>query len=212
MMPTGMAEQLLYECQAIRTGHFVLSSGAHSDMFVAKSEVTVFPGITIALADEMANRLYDDKIEVVVAPVIGAVVIGFAVAYHLNQLRPGSTVYSVYAEKDGDGFSLNRGYDRLVRNRRVSIVEDIITSGDTVKRVIECVQRSGGRVTAVGCLWNRAGTTAEKLGVESFTALVDRALSKWSATPDDPCPLCRDGVPVNTELGHGAEFIARLSA
>lgn len=160
----------------------------------------------------MANRLYDDKIEVVVAPVIGAVVIGFAVAYHLSQLHPGSTVYSVYAEKDGDGFSLNRGYDRLVGNRRVAIIEDIITSGDTVKRVIECVHNAGGRVKAVGCLWNRAGTTAEKLGVDSFTALIDRTLPKWSATPDDPCPLCALEVPINTDLGHGAEFLARQLA
>ncbi|MBI4426070.1 MAG: hypothetical protein HY567_00675 [Candidatus Kerfeldbacteria bacterium] len=202
--------ELLRRCGALRlNGHYVLQNGGHSDTYVAKSDVTALPGITTALADELANLLSGLGVEVVVSPAIGAIPIGFEVAFHLSQLRPDSTVRFVYAEKSDGGFELNRGYDQLVRDRRCAVVEDIVTSGATVQLVVDCIRRANGNIVGVGCIWNRAGAATEGLGVPKLESLITRQLSKWSA---EECPLCTRGVPINTELGHGAEFLAKQQA
>jgi orotate phosphoribosyltransferase len=85
------------------------------------------------------------------------------------------------------------------------VVEDIVTTGGSVRQTVAAVRAGGGEVTRVMALCNRGGITAADLGVPAFAALVTLSLDSWEASA---CPLCRDGVPVNSDVGKGREFLA----
>lgn len=102
-------------------------------------------------------------------------------------------------------FVFKRGYDKYVTGRKVLIVEDILTTGSTVKKVVEAVRAIGGEVVAVAALCNRGGVTAADIGdVPELFSLIDIALEMWDA---ENCPLCASGVPINTSVGKGQEFL-----
>ena len=155
----------------------------------------------------MAKLFLGEGIETVVAPELGAIPLGDQSAYWLDMLT-GKPIYSVIAEKthnDTDGFLFKRGYDEYVRGRRVLVVEDVLTTGGSVRKVVDLVRATGGSVVGVAALCNRGGVTAEKLAAPILHQLITLSLDTWEAAD---CPLCRDGVPVNTDLGKGKEFLA----
>ena len=115
-------------------------------------------------------------------------------------------VLAVYAEKDGDQFTIKRGYEKLIPGKNVLIVEDILTTGGSVKKVIEAVQAIGGYVVGVGAICNRGGVTAEDIGLlGKLYSLTSVDLESW--WPGE-CPLCAGGTPVNTSIGKGKQFLA----
>ena len=105
---------------------------------------------------------------------------------------------------------LKRGYAELVRGKRCLIVEDIINSGATVRKVIEAVLKANGKVVGVGALCNRSGgkVTDATLGVTELYSLYDLSMEMY---PEDDCPICREKgfASVRTDLGKGFEFLAR---
>jgi orotate phosphoribosyltransferase len=115
-------------------------------------------------------------------------------------------VRAVYAEKDGDRFVFRRGYDKLVAGKRVLLVEDVITTGGSIKKVIEAVRALNGNPIGLGALCNRGVVEAETLGVPILRALANPTFLTWAETD---YPLCRDGVPVNTDVGKGKDWLAR---
>jgi orotate phosphoribosyltransferase len=128
-------------------------------------------------------------------------------AHHLGILS-GREVLSVYAEKgDGGGFAFCRGYDRLVRGRRVLVVEDVVTTGGSLAAVIRAVADAGGAVVGAAALVNRGGVTAGDVG--SPAGLVSLAEVDMESFAEAECPLCKAGVPVNVDVGKGREFLAR---
>ena len=93
-----------------------------------------------------------------------------------------------------------------VRGKKCLVVEDIITTGGSVKLTAEAVRVCGGEVVAVACIVNRGGVIAEAIGVPLLLSLAEVEIETWLA---DDCPLCSDGVLVNTNVGHGAAFVAK---
>jgi orotate phosphoribosyltransferase len=141
-----------------------------------------------------------DGVDVVIAPAIGGVILASHTALHLK-------VLSAYAEKDGDdGFVIKRGYDTAIDGKRVLIVEDILNTGGSVKKVVDAVRRHSGTVVGVGALCNRGGVTTEDLKVPKLKSLVNMPLEVYD---ESECPLCVSEVPINTKLGKGREYLAR---
>ena len=107
-------------------------------------------------------------------------------------------------------FVLKRGYDRLVRDRRALIVEDVVTTGGSARKVVDAARAAGAEVIGVGVLCNRGGEEAEAVvGVPNFSALTDIPLATWD---EDECARigpCSRGVPINTDVGKGRDFLAR---
>ncbi|MBI2343801.1 MAG: phosphoribosyltransferase [Deltaproteobacteria bacterium] len=95
-----------------------------------------------------------------------------------------------------------RGYDRLIASRRVLVVEDVLTTGGSVRQVVDAVRRVGGIPVGVSALCNRGGVTIESLAVPTLHALLSLILESW---PAQDCPLCRRGIPINTSLGKGGK-------
>lgn len=187
--------------------HVVFTSGLHGDTYINKD--AVYPELKESdqLARAIAVQFVKKEIDVVIGPAIGGALFAQDVAREL-MLMTGKKVRPVYAEKsDNDTFVIKRGYDKLVCSKRVLITEDVLTTGGSVKKVIFAVRANGGIVVGVGAICNRGGVTAESVGdVPELFTLININLNSYE--PDD-CPLCRDGVPINTAVGKGKEFLAR---
>lgn len=172
---------LLRERGALRSGHFLLSSGKHSPAYVEKARVFEDPQAVVRLGEAVSARF--PGLQAVISPAVGALPFGFAVA-----LAGGARF--LYAERVDGRMTLRRGF-RLRPGERTAVVEDVVTTGGSAAEVFELVRRSG----------------AEALGV---AALVDRstgdlpfpftALARVDAAVFDPdgCPQCADGVPVES--------------
>ena len=191
---------------AFRSGHFVFTHGRHSDSYVNKDALYPYTHDTSRLCKAMAERFGKHEIDTVVGPAIGAAILSQWVAYHLTEIR-GTEVYGAYADKDGQGgFVLKRGYDAIVRGKRVLVVEDLTTTGGSIKKVVETVRGAGGEVVGAIAIVNRGSVTQKEVGNPAeFQALVTLDLESWDAAE---CELCKKGIPVNTDIGHGREFMA----
>jgi orotate phosphoribosyltransferase len=102
------------------------------------------------------------------------------------------------------GFVFKRGYDKLIKGKNVLVVEDVLTTGGSARRTAEAVRACGGTVVGLGVLNNRAGLTPEQLGVPKLYSVFDLTME---SCPPEECPLCKTNVPINTTVGHGAEFL-----
>ncbi len=198
---------LLQKVGAFRSGHFVFTSGRHSDSYVNKDALYPYTHDTSRLCKAMAERFAEKNIEAVVGPAIGAAILSQWVAYHLTEMH-GEEIYGVYADKDGQGgFVLKRGYDQIVSGKRVLVVEDLTTTGGSIKKVVETVRGAGGAVLGAIAIVNRGGVTVEQVGnPDEFQSLVKLHLESWD---EGECELCKKRIPVNTDIGHGREFIRR---
>lgn len=185
----------------IQGGHFVYTSGDHGDTYVAKQKLTMRPSIVHRLAFEMVDPFMNDIIEAVVVAAVGAVPFGTYAAEHLTPDPPSKReVISVYAEKTEHGLTLRRGYDKDVVGKRCLIVEDVLTTGGTVRELATLVRASSGKVVGVAALWNRGDVTAIDLHVPRLTCMVTHRFPSWKP---DKCPLCEQGIPVDLHIGHG---------
>lgn len=157
----------------------------------------------------IAEQFADDKVEVVIAPAIGGVILSQWTAHHLSEIT-GREVFGVYAEKaeSGDAFIIKRGYDKIVAGKNVLVVEDVLTTGGSAKKVVEATRSLGGNIVGLGVLCNRGGITPEDVAANppKLFALVNVKLDAWD---EAECPLCAQSVPINTNVGKGREYLAR---
>ena len=205
--------EVLGRVGAVITGsHVVYTSGKHGSAYVNKDALLPYTTETSRLCRAIAEHFARNDVEVVIAPAVGGVVLSQWVAYHLSIMR-GKEVFGVYAEKvDGeDRFAIKRGYDTFVSGKRTLVIEDVLTTGGSARKVVEATRAIGGNVVGLGVLCNRGAVRlADVANPPSLFALVDVSLDAWNEVDD--CPLCASGVPINTRVGHGLKFLARQQA
>jgi orotate phosphoribosyltransferase len=175
---------------AIRHGHFELSSGLHSATYVQCALVLQYPRFAERLGQALAALFSDARIDAVVSPALGGLIIGQEVARALPSPKDtiGGGVPAIFVERDASGtMALRRGF-ALHRDQHVLVVEDVWTTGGSTQETIHVVEEVGGRVVAVGALIDRSGGQIE-FPVES-NALVELQIASYE--PED-CPLCRQG-------------------
>ncbi len=192
----------------IADSHIVYTSGKHGTAYVNKDAVYPHTAETSRLCRAIAERFADDNVQVVIAPAIGGVILSQWTAHHLTEIN-GHEVLGVYAEKSegGDTFVIKRGYDKLIAGKNVLVVEDVLTTGGSAKKVVEATRATGGNVVGLGVLCNRGGITPQDVAdVPKLTALVNVQLDAWA---EAECPLCEQNIPINTDVGKGLEFLAR---
>lgn len=184
----------------LKDSHIVYTSGRHGSDYVDKDAVYPHSGDVSHLCLAMAEKFVRAEVAVVIAPAVGGVILSQWVAHHLSELTR-REIAAVYAEKAEGGFVIRRGYNRFIRGERTLVVEDVLTTGGSVKRVVEAVRSVGGKVVGVAALCNRGGVTKADLGdVPHLEALVNLRLDSWEASA---CPLCARKIPINTEVGKG---------
>ena len=177
-------EEIFKKSGAILEGHFLLTSGLHSPVYWEKFRVLQFPNYTEQLCQMIANHFRKQKIQVVAGPTTGGIILAFEVARQLG-------VRGVFAEKESEkerafrrGFTINPG-------ERVLIVDDILTTGSSIREVMAAVTRQGGIIVGVGVLVDRSEQKIE-FGVPLFSC----HRSVTITYPPQDCPLCAAGIPL----------------
>ena len=202
--------EVLQKVGAFRSGHFVLTSGRHSDSYINKDAMYAYPQELSQLCRWMAERFEKDGIEAVTGPAVGAAILAQWTAFHLTDMA-GHNVFATYADKDGQGgFLLKRGYDQLVKGRKTLVVEDLTTTGGSIQKVVDAARAAGANVVGAIVVCNRGDVTAEQAGNPGrFESLVEVELESWE---EEECELCKNNIPVNTDIGHGKDFLAKNKA
>ena len=173
---------LFRSSHALLEGHFRLTSGLHSANYFQCAKVLQHPARAEALCRQIAERFRSSEITAVVAPALGGIVVGQEVARLLG-------VRSMFTERKEQIMQLRRGFD-VVRGERILVCEDVITTGGSVREVIEIVENFGGAVAGVGVIVDRSGGKAQ---FENLFAAMTMQILTYK--PDE-CPLCAAGVPV----------------
>lgn len=200
-------KQILERTGAVITeSHIVYTSGRHGTDYVNKDAVYPHTKETSTLCGMLAKDFKDQDIEVVAAPAVGGVILSQWTASHLTELT-GREVLGVYAEKQEDGsFAFGRGYADLISGKRVLLVEDVLTTGSSAKKTIDAVKNLGGKVVGLGVICNRGGVKPEDVSGVEINALVNVQMVSYL---EEECPQCVAGVPINTKVGKGKEYLAR---
>jgi orotate phosphoribosyltransferase len=174
---------ILEKTGALLKGHFLLSSGLHSDLYFEKFQVLQYPEYVEILCRKLASFFEDDQIEVVVGPTTGGVIIAYEVAKNLK-------VRSIFAEPGEDGRIFKRGFG-LKKGERVLIVDDILTTGGSVNEVIQLVKKHEANILGIGVLLDRSGGQV-KFGYP----LKALAVTEVTNYRPEECPLCKKGEPL----------------
>lgn len=201
--------KILKEVGAVLTDdHFVLTSGNHSDVYINKDALLPWTEKMSQVGRLLAQRFVEEEVEVVVGPATAGIVIAQWVAYHLSDLKnweiPG--VYTDKTLENGEKrHEFKRGYDRLVSDNRVLVVEDVTATGSSIDLVLESVGALTDTVVGIGVIVNRD----PELINETRWGVPFEALSVFEAEaiPPEDCPLCKEGVKINTNVGHGKAFL-----
>ena len=172
--------QLLRVTGALLEGHFILTSGLHSGGYVQCAKVLQYPQHAETLGRWIAERFHGMTVEVVLSPAIGGIVIGQEVARALG-------VRAIFGERESGVMTLRRGFE-VAPGERVLVVEDVTTTGGSVREVMQVAQEHQGQVVGVGAILNRSPGQID-LGVPLHTL----ALLQIQNYQPDVCPLCRQG-------------------
>lgn len=206
------ALKILVHVGAIITDtHVVYTSGKHGTSYVNKDALYPHTISTAHLCRAIAEQFMDDNVETVIAPAIGGVILSQWVADHLTYTS-GHEVVAVYAERceDRKSFVIKRGYDKFITGKNVLVVEDVLNTGGSARKVVLAAREVGGKVIALGALYNRGGVTPEDVGnVPKLISLVNMKHEAWD---EDECARtgpCAKGIPINTDVGKGREFLSR---
>ncbi|MDD5092023.1 MAG: orotate phosphoribosyltransferase [Candidatus Wallbacteria bacterium] len=178
--------EVLENIDAVKKGHFLLSSGNHSDTYFQMALALQHYDIAMEIAENIASFYSGEIIDVVIGPAVGAIVLAHEVARVLESR-------SIYAERDSSGnMVLRRGFE-IKPEERVIVVEDVFTTGDSVARVAELVQRSGGVVAGIATIVNRSEQRTPKVRSIPVRSLIK---VKADVFKPDECPLCKKGLPI----------------
>ena len=182
-MTPEQVQQIFIKRNALLKGHFKLSSGLHSDSYMQCALVLQYAEDGDPIGQALADLLKKEKPAVVVSPALGGVVLGYVAARGLK-------VPALFAERQEGGFALRRGF-QLSKSDRVAVVEDVLTTGKSVKEVMTLVESLGAKAVAVGSIVDRSNGSLN-FGVPYYS-LLKLPLVTY---PPESCPLCKSGQPV----------------
>lgn len=170
---------------AIQKGHFKLTSGVHSDIYIQCAQVMQYPGFMHNLCSELGKKFRGDDIDVIVGPAIGGIIMAHVMARVL-----GPWVRAIFTERENGKMTLRRSFE-IREGEKVLVVEDVTTTGSSVREVIDIVNSRQGKVVGVGVLIDRSG------GKVDFGIKTEKLLTVDIKTylPEE-CPLCKKGIPV----------------
>lgn len=167
----------------ITQGHFQLSSGRHSEEYMQCARLLQYPTEAERVGQALAALFQDQKVEVVVGPALGGVIIAYEVARALG-------VPSLFAEREGGKMCLRRGFT-IQPQERVLVIEDVVTTGGSVREVLELLQSHHGEIVGVGAIVDRS---EGKVSFDyPFHTLLSHSIISYEP---ESCPLCKAGIPM----------------
>jgi len=173
--------EIFRETGAFLEGHFLLTSGLHSPVYIEKFKVLQFPRYVEILAGEIAHHFSGEKIDVVAGPAVGGIILAYEVARQLG-------VRMAFTEREEGKMVFRRDF-QLKKGDRVLIVEDVVTTGASVEEVIKRVEETGSQIVGIGVLVDRSGKKASFS--YPFYPLLEIEAQTYS--PEE-CPLCQQKI------------------
>lgn len=180
MITKERMKEIFEELEVITYGHFLFTSGRHGDTYMQCAKLLKHPQYTEEIIEPIAAEFKDDKIDIVVGPAIGGIIIAYEFAKQLG-------VQNFFAEREDGIMTLRRGF-KIPKGARVLIVEDVITTGGSVTEVIDIVEEQGGQVVGVAVLVDRTGGKVD-FGTKFVSGISEELISYSS----EECPLCKEG-------------------
>jgi len=202
---TDVVQILKFVGAIITDSHIVYTSGKHGSVYINKDALYPHTELSSKVGELFAQQNKDIEVDVVVAPALGGIILSQWTAFHLSKLK-GKEIFGVYTEKDAEKNQIfTRGYDKFISGKKVLVIEDLATTGGSVLKVVNSVRNAGGTVMAVSVMVNRNPdmVNADMMGAP-FSAL---GVLKAEAFDEHTCPLCKQGVPINTTIGHGKKYL-----
>lgn len=178
--------RLFEESGALLDGHFLLSSGRHSAQYMEKFHLLRQPVLTSRLCEEFARAFRDARVDIVVGPTTGGILLAFEVARQLGV----AAAYAERASERGTAREIRRG-TTFAPGSRVLILDDILTRGGSLRETLAALQPHPVEVVAIGVIVDRSGGTVD-FGVP-LTALATVDIETWEPAN---CPLCAEGIPL----------------
>lgn len=192
--------------------HIVYTSGKHGSVYINKDALYPHTLETAKVGKMFAEKFKSKDIDVVVAPAVGGTILSQWTAYYLSKAKK-KDILGTYTEKDKGTSSsaaeseqiFRRGYDKYIAGRNILVLEDLTTTGLSVKKVVQSVKKAGGKVVAVGVMVNRdpKNVNSKTIGAPFLSLGVLQA----EAYDENKCPLCKNNVPINTNVGHGRKYL-----
>ncbi len=167
---------------AMLEGHFLLTSGRHSNIYFQCAKVLQYPEYTEKVCSIIADHFKSYEIDTVIAPAIGGIVVGQEVSRQLNKR-------SIFAEREDKNLTLRRGFT-LRKGEKVLVCEDVVTTGGSVFEVIDIVKEHGAEVVGVGFIVDRSNG---KINFR-YPQISAMKMNVVSYTPEE-CSLCKQGLP-----------------
>ncbi|MBZ4646573.1 MAG: orotate phosphoribosyltransferase [Clostridia bacterium] len=174
--------EILKEAGVLLEGHFLLTSGRHSNKYLQCAKIFQYTKYSEELCKALADKFKDAGVDVVIGPAIGAIQMSYEVSRWLG-------VKNIFAERENGIMTLRRGFT-IEKGQKVLVVEDVVTTGGSVREVIKIVQESGGEVAGVGAVVDRTGGKID-FGTR-FEAVISMEVESYE--PEN-CPLCKQGIP-----------------
>lgn len=171
--------KIFKETGALLEGHFLLTSGRHSNQYFQCAKVLQYPDYTAEICSIIAEHFKDYTIDTVIAPAMGGMIVGYEVARQLNKR-------SIFTERENKEMTLRRGFS-LAKGEKVLVCEDVITTGGSVKEVIEIVKKSGAEVIGVASIVDRSNGKVD-FGYPLFSTLKLDVISYEA----DNCAICKE--------------------
>lgn len=174
-------KKILEECEAILTGHFLLTSGKHSDGYVQCAKLLMYPERAEQVLKVVADKIKDFNLDAVVGPAIGGVIVSYELARQLGAV-------SLFTERENEVMTLRRGFT-IKPGARVMVTEDVITTGKSSFETIDALKDYGVEVLGLATIVNRSGH--ESINGYKIYSAIDLNITNYEA---DDCPLCKDGI------------------
>ena len=208
---------LLKKNDVVKEGHFKLSSGRHSKLYINKDDIysnNELFGVVCNMITKLISTKFKDDFDIITGPAIAGAILAGPVSLILrkNFVYPEKKMeiykepYSCHGELhfrdkiSSMGMEFRRGYDKKIINSRVLIVEDIITTGQSVNQTIDAIKECGGTPIGIVSIWNRTGWNTT---VCSNYQLINEYVESWNMAE---CPMCNDKIPL-TDPKTGKEII-----
>lgn len=171
--------KIFEDSRALMKGHFLLSSGLHSDRYLQCALVLQYTEAASKLCGEIAGKFRDTAVDIVVSPAVGGIIVGQEVARALK-------CRALFCEKEEGKLVLRRGFS-IEKGSRVLVVEDVVTTGGSIKKVADTVEEEGGKVIGYACIVDRSGEKQD-FDLESLLRV------KANTYKPEECPMCREGM------------------
>lgn len=180
MLTEKKVNEILEKSGVLLNGHFLLTSGKHSNKYMQCAKIFQYPDYSEQISKDLAEKFGGQDIDMVIGPAIGGIILAYEVARQLG-------VKALFAERENGKMTLRRGFE-IAKGTKVLVVEDVITTGGSVKEVIEVVRSLDAEVVGVGSVVDRSGGKA--LFDVPFKSVIKIDIDTYE--PND-CPLCKAG-------------------